>query len=264
MTTGGHSHTANVFVPDQVKSIVYPADPNASGLDDAVLLLRLFTGRDVFCVGLTAGESLRPVLFDSRIYPWGGILRCSLPRRGSHDAPRHLYHDRTFQVELPRIYERMQAPDWLSRYRNGRYLQLFLEAIRQRTVESAFTQCWTIWEHLFACLNDDWLSPSGNINLAAKEKIAFMLVKFALREGLKDGEKKRLEELVGIRNRLIHYGQLPEKSTVYHDAEVFIHMTEFIVAKSLGIEPSNVFNTIERFEDFLQNKSKSSAQMMAQ
>ena len=36
-----------------------------------------------------------------------------------------------------------------------------------------------------------------------------------------------------------------------------VSRTEFIIAKILGLEPSNVFNTIEGLENFLKSKSES-------
>lgn len=56
---------------------------------------------------------------------------------------------------------------------------------------------------------------------------------------------------------LIHFGQCPDQSDVRRDAMMFIRMTEFLGAKSLGLLPSNVFNTVERFEEFLANATNS-------
>jgi hypothetical protein len=59
---------------------------------------------------------------------------------------------------------------------------------------------------------------------------------------------------VRIRNRLIHFGQFPERDAVHSDAALFIRMTEYITAKALGLFPSNIFNTVEGLEEFLANK----------
>ncbi len=97
------------------------------------------------------------------------------------------------------------------------------------------------------------MSNQANRQLSSKEKIAFVLVHFAVRVNLEDAEKTRLEDLVAIRNRLVHFGQFPERETVRSDAMMFIRMTEYIAAKALGLFPSDVFNTIERLEEFLVN-----------
>ena len=69
-------------------------------------------------------------------------------------------------------------------------------------------------------------------------------------------EKKRLESLAGIRNRLIHFGQFPTSESVVNDAIMFIYMTELIVAKTLGLKPSQIFNTLEQLESFLSRRNQ--------
>jgi hypothetical protein len=43
----------------------------------------------------------------------------------------------------------------------------------------------------------------------------------------------------------------PEREKVHSDAVTFVRMTEYIIARILGLTPSNIFNTIELFEEFL-------------
>ena len=253
--TGGHAHTANVTGPDNPPPAVIPwQHGNPSALDDIVLLLRLFTHRDVFVLD-TADDDDQPfaILADPRSYPWGGVLSCSIPYECQRFDDPYETIDTSLSVHLPQIYERMQDADWQRDYKGGYFLVLLNQAIQQRLLEAAFGQCWTIWEHLFACLTDRWMSNRANRQLSAKEKIAFLLIHFAVRVNLEDAEKSRLEDLVAIRNRLIHFGQFPERDAVRSDAMMFIRMTEYITAKALGLFPSNVFNTIERLEEFLVN-----------
>ena len=110
-----------------------------------------------------------------------------------------------------------------------------------------------MWIENRLALTDRWLSNRANRQLSAKEKIAFLLVHFGVREDLADTEKSRLDSLVAIRNWLIHFGVFPERDAVCQDAMMFIRMTEYIAVKSLGPFPSNVFKTIERLEEFLAN-----------
>ena len=75
--------------------------------------------------------------------------------------------------------------------------------------------------------------------------------------GRVDGEvdapsKRRIETLAEIRNRLIHYGRFPERDSVWADADLFIRLTEFVITRILGLNPSNLFNTVEKLEDFLR------------
>jgi len=71
-----------------------------------------------------------------------------------------------------------------------------------------------------------------------------------------------------MRNKLIHFGHFPRSSENapkhepsdssgqgwLYDAILFIELTEFIITKTLGLSPSNVLNTMEKFEDFLERK----------
>jgi hypothetical protein len=253
--TGEHAHTANVTVPDnEPAAIIAWQHANPTALDDVMLLLRLFTHRDVFALSNNA-DSDEPfaIIADPRNFPWGGVLSCSIPYECDRGDDPHDTVDTSLSVHLPRIYDRMSEDDWKRDYGGGYFLVLLSQAIQQRLLEAAFGQCWTIWEHLFACLTGRWLSNRGNRQLSAKEKIAYLLVHFGVREDLADTEKSRLDSLVEIRNRLIHFGLFPEQDAVRHDAMMFIRMTEYIAAKSLGLFPSNAFNTIERLEEFLAN-----------
>lgn len=254
--TGEHAHTANIHGPDNPPpSIMQWQHDKPSALDDIILLLRLFTQRDVFVLNVPPDE-IDPrfvVLQDPRSFPWGGVLRCSIPYESEQTGEPYKTVDTSLSIHLPNIYERMSSPEWQREYKGGYFLVLLKHAIQQRLLEAAFGQCWTIWEHLFACLTDSWMSNRANRQLSSKEKIAFLLIHFEVRVNLAENEKSRLEGLVAIRNRLIHFGQFPEQDAVYSDAIMFIRMTEYITAKALGLFPSNVFNTIELLEEFLIN-----------
>ena len=88
-------------------------------------------------------------------------------------------------------------------------------------------------------------------SLSSSEKISYLLVKYALRETITAKEHKRISQLADIRNRLVHYGRFPTKSSVDDDAIMFKRLTEFIIARILGLSPSNLHNTLEELEKFL-------------
>jgi hypothetical protein len=253
--TGEHVHTANVRTPNTpLPAAISWGFANATALDDILLLLSLFTQRDVFAVNLSsAGRKPFAILADPRCFPWGGSLCCSIPYQGFNptDNPTDVV-DIGLQEQLPRIYEHLNDEKWRKGYRDGYFLVLLKIAMQQRSLDFAFSQCWTIWEHLFACLNDSWMSDATIERLSAKEKIAFLLVHFGVRVELQKHEKTRLDDLVAIRNRLVHYGRFPERDFVREDAEMFVRMTEYVAAKILGLYPSNVFNTVERLQEFLR------------
>jgi hypothetical protein len=141
--------------------------------------------------------------------------------------------------------------EWQHRYERGYFLVLANHAFKNQPLEAAFTQCWTIWEHLFATMNRAWASDDALRNIHAADKIAFVLHTFALKPEIENADRERIRSLAAIRNRLVHHGRFPPNDTVYADAVLFVQITEFVVEKSLGLGPSNLFNTVERFDDFL-------------
>jgi len=260
-TTGTHCVTAHVAPPDpEAAAVIFGTSSEATALDDITLLLSIFTRRHVF---VRRDDSLEDesgvIVADPRLFRWGGQIAASIPYVKS-SSPRldkdTSPGDEGLEIHLNRIHQLINTDDWRGKYRDGFYLGLFGNALQQRTVESAFTQCWTIWEHLFSILNDSWMTRNTIHQTNSAEKIAFLLVTYAVRENLQDKEKKRLESLASIRNRLVHFGRFPEADSVLADAVLLIHMTELIVAKTLGLAPSKIFDTLEKLESFLTNATK--------
>ena len=255
--TGQHTITAYVELPVQEdKAVLEWSDSDTTALSDVLLLLSIFTGRDVFLAdnGNTAGA----ILADPRIYQWGGVLICSIPYKASHTTRRVEAYDIGREEGLNQIYALIRGEEWQHKYKRGYFLFLARQAFHRQSLESTFTQCWTIWEHLFAVLNLNWLSAKQIHQLDASEKVAFILTEFALKGEVDDISRKRITSLAEIRNRLIHFGRFPERDAVHDDAVLFIRLTEFIIAKILGLSPSNVFNTTEKLEEFLRNIKPSS------
>lgn len=253
--TGGHAITANVEIPKpEEQAILKWSGSNNSALSDVLLLLSIFTGRDVF-VGTAQDEHAEGdvILVDPRFYAWGGILRCSIPYREQPIEPEPFGYDIGFEEGINQIYDLIRSEEWQQEYQQGYYLFLARMAFRRQPFESSFVQCWTIWEHLFAILNRNWLSSRQIRQLSSTEKIAFLLVRFALRGEIDSASRTRIESLAEIRNRLIHFGRFPERGSVHDDAVLFIRLTEFVMARILDLSPSNVFNTVERLEEFLRD-----------
>ena len=256
--TGQHAHTAFVEIPDTEQKTVFKwKDACSTALDDILLLLSLFTRRDVFA--MEKGQENNVILADPRVYDWGGILRVSIPYRkiNQQETVEDIYPcDIGFEEGLNQIYSLIRSEEWQNKYRGGHFLFLAKQAFHKQTLEASFTQCWTIWEHLFALLNDRWMSDDQIEKLNSVEKIAFLLTEYAIVGEIDDRSRERIRRLAKIRNRIVHNGRFPEK-TVYDDAILFIRLTEFIIAKTLGLSPSNLFNTMERLEEFLRKNSKS-------
>lgn len=252
-TMGVNIITSYVDLPKHEDDAVFEwSKSKATALDDLMLLLSIFTGRDVFLSGNEKGDGVYAA--DPRQYRGGGVLRTSIKYKASHDrlSRSDTPYDIGFEEEINRIYVLTRSGEWQQKYKRGYFLFLMQQASYEQPIESAFTQCWTIWEHLFAILNQNWLSTKQIQQMDSSDKIAFILTKFALTGDIDEKSKNRIRTLAEIRNRLVHFGKLPERDSVYEDAVLFVLMTEFVIAKILGLDPSNVFNTTEKLEKFLR------------
>jgi hypothetical protein len=251
--TGENAITAHVEGPAHEASVVLSDVPGTTALDDVILLLSIFTLRDVFTVDPNADGV---IIADPRLHFHGGILRCSIVYK---TEGQDKYGNVGFAETLNKILSLIRDPAWQQKYDNGHFIVLANQAFKHQPLETSFTQCWTIWEHLFAALNRAWMSDDMLRRVGAREKIAFILYKYALRESIDKNDSARIQSLADIRNRLVHYGRFPERETVLHEAELFCQITEFVIAKIFDLGPSNLFNTVEKFEAFLKEKSNPGA-----
>jgi len=251
--TGTHAITACVEVPEhEERAVLEWTDNDASALSDILLLLSIFTQRDVFVAEPQATEDAPVVITaDPRVYYSGGILRCSIPYKEQPIESEPRGYDIGFEEGFNRTYTLIRSEEWQRKYRHGYFLFLARMAFRRQPLEAAFVQCWTIWEHLFAILNQSWLSSKQIRKISAAEKISYILVEYALRNEINEADRGRIEALANIRNRLLHFGRFPDRGAVHDDAILFTRLTEFVIAKILDLAPSNVLNTMEGLEEFL-------------
>lgn len=250
--TGTHALTAYVECPNREEKAVLPwAENNVTALNDILLLLSIFTGRDVFILNESLSlDKPYAVMNDPRQYQWGGTLRCSIPYK--EKKINHSRYNIGFEEELNKIYTLIRTKDWLVKYQNGHFLLLLNHAEKRQILETAFILHWTILEHLFALHNRKWLSDEQIRRLFSVEKISFLLVEYALKSEINKSDKKRISELARVRNTLIHFGKFHSARDV-KIAVLVIRIAEFIIAKILGLLPSNVFNTVEELERLLKN-----------
>lgn len=253
--TGSHQITAFVeYEGNEEKAVFEWQNSNNTALDDILLLLTLFTGRDVFSVEENFNGDSSIITNDSRRDYFGGILRTSLPDGERVNLENGSCYITGFEVGLNQIYNLIRTGDWQKKYEKGYFLLLAKNAFKRQILEASFVQCWTIWEHLFTIHNRKWMSDNEMIKINSFEKISFLLVEYALKDEIDGTTRKHIEWLSKIRNRLIHFGRFPEGDSINQHAVLFIQLTEFIIAKVLGLLPSNLYNTIENLEVFLSAK----------
>lgn len=250
---GQHAVTAYVeLTQNEEKAVLGSSERMDTALADVLLLLSLFTLREVFVTDGT-NEKTRAVVLgkDPRMYFFGGTLGASLPDKGRPVGDEPHACNIGFEQGLNQVYALIRAEEWQHKYAHGYFLFLAQQAFRAQPLASAFIQCWTIWEHLFTVLNRNWMSDKQIRNLSASEKIAFLLVEYALRDEIRESDRTRIKSFANIRHRLVHFGRFPTHGAVYNEARFFIQLTEFIITKILELEPSNLFDTLQNLEVFL-------------
>jgi len=269
-STGTHQCTATVRLPNKEKSSVLAwTKGNFTQFHDVLLLLTLFTGRNVFAIN--KNEDGLPLMPDPRGHFWGGQLRLSLKsdvwwrkiitkklisekqmqkEKGQVWNYEHL--DLGLEKTLNYILQIISSKEWLNQYDGGYFLFTYRQVIQQQYIDQAFVLCWTIWEHLFTLNNKAWIDDTTIDQMSGDKKIAFIYYKYLLVK-IDEKERKEIKRITGARNRLIHYGKIPN-NVDNKEMVLFVRLTEQIMAIILGLQPSNVFNSTESLQDFLKKK----------
>lgn len=250
--TGEHQVTGSVLLPDGGPPAALGwGYPNPTALDDILLLLSIFTGRKVFA--LDPAEAEGPIIADPRKFHYGGGVALSLGkvRRTCEDGFDEYALD--LAMGTSRILGLIRSTSWRSTYRDGRFLFTFAAACPRQILETSFLLCWTTWEHLFALHHASTMTQREIENTPAKKKIADILTRYVLRKSVPATHERKLGELVRTRNSLVHNGNFPTPHAE-EVADIFIRLTEMVIARVLGLTPSTVFSADERFECFLDER----------
>jgi len=266
-TTGSHQQTAFVEVPETEEDPVLPWDKKGgyTKLQDVLLFLTLFTGRNVFA--LNPGEEKYPLRPDPREHVYGGQFHLSARRieRWCNKETGELLTEKEVQGKavwnydlidlgleqtINQVIETIASPKWQTTYSDGYFIFLFRQAMREHDIEPAFLLCWTIWEHLFALQNKEWLDDASIEQTNGEKKFAFILNKYLL-ISIDDAARKEIKRMTKARNRLVHFGKKPDNVEI-EELRMFIRLTEQVVAIVLNLEPSNVFNSIDHLHQLLK------------
>jgi hypothetical protein len=244
MNTGTHAVTAEVDSPaKERKPVLQWGDEKATALDDILLLLSIFTLRDVFAVPTPIEKGEGAITADSREYFFG--IRTGIQYEEAKDKFGRKY-DIGFQKGVEHVYDMMCTPQWQKEYGRGRFLPLFRAACKRQILETSFMICWTIWEILFTLHNQSWLSDEQIVKLPASEKVSYILTRYEIKAVLDGTDRKGIKSFVKMRNAIVHAGRFVDEAAV-HDATLFVRVTAIIVAKILGLSASDVLGSKTQF-----------------
>jgi len=243
INTGKHAITVQVESPaKEEKPVLEWGDKTATALDDILLLLSIFTLRDVFAAPEPI-EKGTAITADSREYFFG--ISTDIGYEAAEDKQGNRYNI-GFQKGIERVYTLMRTPKWQKEYERGRFLLLFRSACKRQILETSFITCWTIWEILFTLHNKSWLSEEQIIKLPASEKILYILTKYQIKAALDETDRKGVKRFVKMRNAIVHAGRFVDKAAL-HDAVLFVRVTAIIVAQILGLTSSDVLGSQTNF-----------------
>lgn len=235
--TGTHAITAHLDLPSkEEKPVIEWGDKKATALNDILLLLSIFTQRDVFAMPKPIEKGKGAITADSREFSFG--FRNAIKYEKGEDEHGDQYNI-GFQKNIEHVYNKMRTTSWRKEYGRGRFLLLFQSACKRQIIEASFITCWTIWEILFTLHNQSWLSDGQIIKLPASEKISFILTRYQIMEQLDMKDRKGIKRFVKIRNELVHAGRFIDKDAIY-DADLFVRVTAIIVAQILGLSLPDV------------------------
>ncbi|MBI5414855.1 hypothetical protein HZA38_05075 [Candidatus Peregrinibacteria bacterium] len=268
---GSHQITATVEIPQKEKKCVLPFENNKlTQIDDVLFLLTILTDRNVFKKDWEDSENIA-IISDHRIHQYGGQLACSIKYESRwkdvntgelkteaemKDGLVSDYHQINvgFENTINKVLDLVSSKKWQDDYEGGYFLFLFKSAMQRQIIETAFISCWTIWEHIFAIKNRKWLDNTAIEQMSGDKKIAFILNEYFLKN-IDDTARKNIQKINKTRNRLIHFGKKTEQID-YKEMEMFIRLTEQLMAIILKLSPSNIFNSFENLDNFLASKNK--------
>ena len=82
-----------------------------------------------------------------------------------------------------------------------------------------------------------------------REKIHFLLTEYGVRDKISAAAAKSVDRMARIRHALVHDASF-EKDEDAAAADLFVRLTEFVISRILGLEPSEVFSPRERFDRY--------------
>lgn len=268
---GSHQITAIVEIPQKERKCALPfGNDKLTQIDDILFLLTIFDDRNVFKKDWEDSEKIA-IISDHRIHQYGGQLACSIQYESRwkdintgelkteaemKDIPIFDYHQINigFENTINKVLDLISSKKWKDEYEGGYFLFLFKSAVQRQIVETSFISCWTIWEHIFAIKNRKWLDNTAIEQMSGDKKIAFILNQYFLKN-IDDTARKNIQKINKTRNRLIHFGKKTEQID-YKEMEMFIRLTEQLIAIILKLSPSNIFNSFESLDNFLSGKKK--------
>jgi hypothetical protein len=120
--TGNHAVTAKVILPEvEEKACLDWSDRDKTALMDILLLLSLFTQREVFAGDPELYPENIAIRRDPRVYQWGGTLSSSIEYKEKW-LDEDIRYNIGFEESIEQVYTMIRSDHWQKKYRNGYFL----------------------------------------------------------------------------------------------------------------------------------------------
>lgn len=252
-TTGQNIPTATLKRPNKEKRAVLPwTSKNVKAEADLALLLSIMTGRDVTIVPDELVGKPYTVYSDPREFLYGYGIKASIPYQASDSDPGKAYNA-GFINGLNSVYITVRSRPWQKKYLNGYFLFLAKEAFMHQPIQKAFMSSAILWEHLYKAINPKNRTEEQLEMVKIKDAVYYLLVNYFEISQSQVTPEKIQKYFAKPRNAVAHFGKLPSKLS-RRDAQLFIELTEQLVAKILGLKPKNTMNTNEKLRNLFRRE----------
>ncbi len=253
LSTSTGEHVITATVEDTSNGALSPLAYGAPQpiLEDVLLILSLFTGREVF-----SSPNNEPIGIkrDFRPYLAYDTLGVSIP-------PNLIRNDRGmpvnigFEEGLDRVLQTIHSSTWLDKFERGVVLFIARQVFIFQILEKAFLMSYVLWEHVFFIENKSILTPKQFQSTDGAQKIRHLLERYGLTPTLNGQQKDNIyKSLTRTRNNYVHYGSFQLRGGSNFDAIQFVELTTRLVAIILGLEASDGKNT-QRWLEEMTNRN---------
>ncbi len=227
------THKCTIHKQIETPSVLYD---NKTELDDICLLLSLFMGFDI---NYTDKITKRNTNSDCHHFRFNTISECII----------ETYSGIPYYRAIKKILTTIKKEAWLQKYNNGSHLKLLKEALKLQSRESQYMNSFIIWEHLYYLHNKSCKTENQMKRISAKKKLSDLLINYNFEYNKYQNEK--LQDLVTIRNTIVHDGIVPEFSSYPKEIWIFYDLTQFLVAKTLNLKLASIAESEKIFTEFL-------------
>lgn len=259
LTTGSHQMTATVQLvdADTEPTAALPWAEGHTQLEDILLLLELFTGRNVFVLNKSDTEGT-VIMRDPRLSIYGAALHCAIEYETVVVYRPNGWVDYTYDIgfekTMNKVLSLIASDEWHGKYGDGHFLLIYRTAMAPQIIEANFILCWTVWNQVFSAEHRNTLTDAQLRSASEQDKVAYILQQYFASEPLDKTAMDELERLCRCRHRVVHIGKKTDNVDT-QEMVMFVRLTEFLITEIFGLKSTDLFGTSEKLAAFLKGNA---------